>query len=82
VDDTTPEVWRELARRYRAMPAWRKIATVRELNRRTTGLALSDIRGKHPHADERELRLRLASRRIDPELLRRQFGWDVKERGY
>jgi hypothetical protein len=82
MDDTTPEVWRELAQRYRAMPAWRKIASVRQLNRRTTALALADIRQKHPDADERELRLRLASRRIDPELLRRGFGWDVKVRGY
>jgi hypothetical protein len=82
MDDTTPEVWQELAKRYRAMPIWRKVATVRELNRRTTALALADIRRKHPAADERELRLRLASRRIDPDLLRRHFGWDVRVQGY
>lgn len=82
VDDTTPDVWGQLARRYRAMPPWQKVAIVRELNRRTTELALSDIRAKHPDATERELRLRLASRRMDPEVLRQQFGWDVREQGY
>jgi hypothetical protein len=43
---------------------------------------MMDIRRRHPHADERELRLRLASRTMDPELLKRAFGWDVKVEGY
>jgi hypothetical protein len=64
------------------MPAWRKMQKVQQLNRLTTGLAMSDIRRNHPNASERELRLRLASRRIDRELLRRYFGWDVRVRGF
>jgi len=82
MDDTSPEVRRKMVELYRAMPGWRKIARVQELNRRTTALALSDIRRRHPDASERELRLRLASRRMEPALLRRHFGWDVRVEGY
>jgi hypothetical protein len=45
-------------------------------------LALADIRRRHPHANEREQALRLASRWIGPELMFRAFGWDVSESGY
>ena len=82
MDDTTPEARRFLIEGYRRMPGWRKIQQVRTLNRRGTGLALSSIRQRHPDADEREQRLRLASRRIGPDLLRRCFDWDVRVRGY
>lgn len=67
---------------HRRMPEWRKIQRVQQMNRHGTGLALSDIRRKHPDASERELRLRLAARRIGPELLRRYFDWDVRVQGY
>lgn len=45
-------------------------------------LAIADIRAKYPNADERELRLRCAARRIPRELMIHAFGWDVKEHGY
>ena len=45
-------------------------------------LALLDIRRRHPDADEREQALRLASRWIEPELMVRAFGWDVRKVGY
>jgi hypothetical protein len=81
-DDTSPEALRLLVERYRAMPPWQKIRIVQELNRRTTELALANIRARHPDASERELQFRLASRRMDPELLRQHFGWDVRVKGY
>jgi hypothetical protein len=81
-DDTSLEARQLLVERYRAMPAWQKTRIVQELNRRTTALALADIRARHPDASERELQLRLASRRMDPELLRQHFGWDVRVKGY
>ena len=80
--DTSPDTRRILVEGYRAMPGWRKIRIVQELNRRTTALALADIRARHPDASERELLLRLASRRMDPELLRERFGWDIRVHGY
>jgi hypothetical protein len=80
--DTDPAAERLLIEAYRAMPPWRKIKIVQDLNRATAALAIADIRRRHPSANEREVLLRLASRRIDPELLRRHFGWDVRVQGY
>ena len=47
-----------------------------------TGEALVDIRKRHPNAGTRELRLRLASRRLDPEIMTRVYGWDPRVEGY
>ena len=52
------------------------------MTRAVQQLALMDIRRRHPDADEREQALRLASRWIEPELMLRAFGWDVREKGY
>ena len=82
LDDTTLQARRFVVEGYRRMPGWKKIEQLRALNRRGTGLALSNIRQRHPEADEREQLLRLASRRFGPELLRRYFDWDVRVRGY
>jgi len=67
---------------YRAMSAAQKFAIVCSLIRTVNELALIDIRRHHPHADERELMLRLASRTMDPGLLKKAFGWDVEVEGY
>jgi hypothetical protein len=80
--DTPPEVERILIEGYRKMPAWKKLQQVCELNDLVRQLALNDIRRRHPQADERELKLRLASRWIEPELMLKAFGWDVEKEGY
>ena len=82
MDDTSPEARRFQIAGYRRMPAWRKVQQVQTTNRNVTALVEWDIRRRHPEASERELRLRLAARRIGPELLRRHFDWDVRVRGY
>ena len=80
--DTSPESERILIEGYRRMEGWERIERVRALNRLVCALALSDIARKHPQADERERLLRLASRRMDPAILRSLCGWDVSEHGY
>ena len=45
-------------------------------------MALSDVRHRHPDADEQECMLRIASRRVPADLMLRAFGWDVKDKGY
>ena len=45
-------------------------------------LALGAIKRTHPKADQREIMLRLASRRIEPELMRKAFGWDPEVESY
>jgi hypothetical protein len=68
--DTAPEARARLIAGYRAMSPARKLQCVAELNRALQELAPLDIRWRHPQADERELRMRLA------------FGWDVREHGW
>ena len=82
MNDTHPAAERFLIEGFRRMPGWRKLQRVEELNRLTVALALVDIRHRYPSASEREVRLRLAARRLDPAILQRAFGWDVKIEGY
>ena len=80
--DTDPEAEAILIEGYRKMPTWKKLRQVGELNDLVCQLALNDIRRHHPQASERELKLRLASRWIEPDLMRRAFGWDPEKEGY
>ncbi len=81
-NDTHPDIEALIIEGYRAMSPARKFELVCELTRTVQDLALIDIRRRHPGANERELALRLASRSMDPELLKRVFGWDIRVEGY
>jgi hypothetical protein len=81
-DDTHPAIEAMLIEGYRRMSPSEKLQRVRAMTRAVQGLALLDIRRRHPDADEQEQALRLASRWIEPELMLRAFGWDVREAGY
>jgi hypothetical protein len=81
-DDTDPAVDALLIEAYRRMSPAEKLERVRALNHAVQELAVADIRRRHPDADEREISLRLASRWLDPELMLRAFGWDVRKAGY
>ncbi len=80
--DTPLEIERMLIEGYRKMPAWKRLQQVVELNKLVQQMAMNDIRRHHPQADARELKLRLASRWIEPELMRKAFAWDVEKEGY
>jgi hypothetical protein len=81
-NDTDPRIEAILIQGYRAMSVSQKLEHVRALTRAVQELALLDIRRRHPEADEREQALRAASRWLDPELMRRAFGWDISDTGY
>lgn len=80
--DTTPEAEAILLAGYRQMPAWKKLQCVVSLNLSLKALQLAQIKEKHPNASEDELKMRLASRWLEPELMKQAFGWDVKVKGY
>ncbi|MCI0664435.1 MAG: hypothetical protein L0220_25530 [Acidobacteria bacterium] len=80
--DTAPEVEKIMIEGYRRMTAAKKLQIMQDLIHTAYWLALSDIIRKHPNAEPRELMLRLASRRMEPELLRKAFGWDLDVEGY
>ncbi|MGH9938830.1 MAG: hypothetical protein ACREAM_21525 [Blastocatellia bacterium] len=80
--DTSPEIEKILIEGYRKMPVWKKLQQVRELTQLVCQLAMNDIRRRYPQANEREVKLRLASRWLEPELMRKAFGWDPEKEGY
>lgn len=81
-EDTPPEIERIIINGYRQMTAAQKLQIMQDLQRSARLLALSEIRRQHPQASERELQLRLASRWLEPELLRKVYGWDPEAEGY
>ena len=82
LDDTHPAIQALLIDGYRKMSPAEKIDRIRSLTFAVQELALADIRRRHPEADAREQSLRLASRWIEPALMARAFGWDVRKAGY
>jgi hypothetical protein len=82
LSDTHPEAERVMIEIYRRMPAWKKLQQVTSLTRLVNELALADIRQRHPNADEEEVKLRLASRWLSAEWMRKVYGWDPDREGY
>jgi hypothetical protein len=82
VDDTDPKIRAMMTELYRRMTPQQKLARVFALTALTHELALVDIRRRHPDESAREHRFRLASRTMDPELLKRATGWADHETGY
>jgi hypothetical protein len=80
--DTSPEAEQVLLELYRKMPAWRKFRCIADLNETMRRIQRVEIRERYPHADEHELKMRLASRWLEPELMRQVFGWDPDKEGY
>ncbi len=80
--DTHPEIERILIEAYRRMPPAEKFRRIEGMNRTMEMLAMADIRRRYPDASEYECRLRVASRRIPAELMRKAFGWDPEKEGY
>ena len=81
-EDTHPEIERRLIEGMRRMSAAEKFRRIGELMHTMETLAMADVRSRHPDASEWECRLRVASRRVPPELMKRAFGWNVEEKGY
>lgn len=81
-DDTKPEAMAVLIEGYRRMSPEEKLLKVDELNKFLVALIEADVRKRYPDADEREIRLRVASRWLPPKLMQKAFGWNPKERGY
>jgi hypothetical protein len=73
MNDTHPRMEAVLVAGYRAMSVSQKLARVTSLTRTVQELALLDIRRRHSDADQRELALRLASRWLDADLMKRAF---------
>lgn len=81
--DTPLEIEELLLEGYRRMTPQEKIRRIVELNRAVEEMAAARIRAQYgPDLPERELRLRLASLRLDRRTMIEVFGWDPEEKGY
>ena len=79
--DTDPaamEVWIEL---LREKTPGEKLALTFELTDLAMEMARAGERLRHPHASEREVFLRAASRWLDRDLMIRAYGWDPQVHG-
>jgi hypothetical protein len=81
-EDTYEEVERLQIEAWRSWSPAEKFGRMVAMTRRLQEIQLAEIRRRHPDADDWELKMRLASRRLDPELMRRAFGWDPDVEGY
>ena len=81
--DTSPAAERVLIEGYRRMSPQQKLERVVALNRALEQLARARLRAQYgEQMPEREMRLRLASLRLDRETMIKAFDWDPEERGY
>jgi hypothetical protein len=80
--DTDPAAERVLIEGYRRMTPAERLARAMDLIQAAQLLVEADVRRRHPDASEREVALRVAFRRIPPDLMRSAFGWDPDVEGY
>jgi hypothetical protein len=80
--DTDYEIEQIIVEAYRRMPPWEKLLRVGEMVQALETLALAGIADRHPQADERERRLRLAALRLERDTMVNAFGWDPAVNGY
>lgn len=79
LSDTSPEaleVWVEL---YRNMTMGERVARVFELCELQQSLQEANVRALYPEADEREVFLRVAARRLGREWMIKAYGWDPEQ---
>jgi hypothetical protein len=81
-DDTHPKIEKMLIEGYRKMSSQEKMQRICQLNQFAYNLVLSSVKEKYPNASEHEIKMRVASRSISPELMLKAFGWDVAKEGY
>lgn len=76
IDDTSPEAWAVLIELNRNMPPGDKLFQVLEASRFVLQMFEAGVRSQYPHADDREVRARVAARHLDRDTVIRAYGWD------
>ncbi len=80
--DTPLEVERLMIEGMCRMSVADKWKAMNQMAQTLVAIVQADVRKAHIDSDEQEIRLRVASRYLPPEMLKKAFGWDVKEKGY
>jgi hypothetical protein len=72
--DTSTDAERVQIEILRSMPSWRKLRLWNDLNMGMRQVALSGLRERFPNASSEELRRRLATLLLGPELATKAYG--------
>jgi len=80
--DTTPEAEAVLLELLRRAPVWKRLQMVDQMHEVLRQLAMADIRRRHPHADNDEIKRRLAARVLSRTEVINAYGWDPDVEGY
>ena len=81
LSDTSPEAERILIEGYRKMSPRQKLERVVSMNRALEALSAARIKEMYGDISDRELKLRLASLRLDRDTMVNVFGWDPEKKG-
>ena len=76
--DTSSEAERIQLDLFRGMTPSQRLARFCELMDVVEGMQKAGIRRQYPHISDHEMLMRLALRRIGPELTKRVYGWEDK----
>jgi hypothetical protein len=77
--DTGPKALRTYLDINHRMPAQQKFQIVVEMYETTMATYAAQERKLHPEADDREIFLRVAARRLGSDVVRRVYGWNPDE---
>ena len=75
-EDTDPKALEVFVELHRRMTPGERTAKIFELAAFQENLQRASIREMYPDADEREIFLRVAARRLDRETMMKVYGWD------
>ena len=80
--DTSPEAEAVLLELLRTAPVWKRLQMVDQMYETLRLLTMADLRRSYPHADEAEIRRRLAARVLSRDEVIAAYGWDPEAEGY
>jgi hypothetical protein len=75
MSDTHPDALRALLDIQRRIPPEEKLQRVAEMYDAMIALQTAEVRKLYPHANDREVFLRVTARRLGPELMMKVYGW-------
>jgi len=66
----------------RRAPVWKRLQMIDQMHEVLRQLAMADIRRRYPHADNDEIKRRLAARVLSRTEVINAYGWDPDVEGY
>jgi len=79
MEDTHPEALRVFLDLNHNLPVQKKIEQIIEMYEIVNATYAAQEREQHPGADDREIFLRVAARRLGPAIVKRAYGWAAGE---